>query len=127
MPGRTRQTASGPAETAAEKIYNIPGIEFNDPLSWRAGKPIPVSDLLDRLQRLAGEVRKYEEDAANRPGFVRLAQDLANTNLLGHRDKGIRAWTLACVVDLLQICAPNAPFNNTQLKVRRLRFQVMFI
>lgn len=117
MPSRLRNTAA--AETAQkEQRYDIPGLKFSDPLSWRAGKAIPVGDLLARLQKLAGELRNYDLDQVDSRTFTTLAQDLANANLLAHKDKGVRAWTVSCVVDVLRICAPDAPFIGGQLKVR---------
>jgi sister-chromatid-cohesion protein PDS5 len=115
MPTRLRNSVT--AEAQSEHHYDIPGLQFNDTLSWRAGKPIPVADLLTRLQRLGNELRNFDADQADSQSFTKLAHDLANANLLGHKDKGIRAWTLSCVVDVLRICAPDAPFIEGQLKV----------
>lgn len=116
MPGRLRNSAGQPSESSAKKRYNIPGIKFDEPLSWRAGKAIAVADLLSRLQKLQSELTTYDEDNVDHAAFTRLGLDLASTNLLGHKDRGVRAWAVACVVDLLRICAPDAPFSNSQLK-----------
>ncbi|KAJ4520447.1 Sister chromatid cohesion protein pds5 [Exophiala dermatitidis] len=114
MPPRQRHSA---AEAAQKEIrYNIPGLHFDETLSWRAGRPIPVADLLSRLQKLSGELRNYDLDEVDSRSFTTLAHDLANPNLLGHKDKGVRAWTVACIVDVLRICAPDAPFQVSQLK-----------
>jgi sister chromatid cohesion protein PDS5 len=119
MPSRLRNSAA--ADTVhKEPGYAIPGLQFDQTLSWRAGKAIPVGDLLTRLQKLAAELRNYDQDQVESRAFTTLAQDLANTNLLAHKDKGVRAWTLACVVDVLKICAPDAPFIQGQLKVASL-------
>ena len=115
MPGRKRTSVETIAE-ATTRNYNLPGINFDEPLSWRAGKAIAVADLLERLQSLQSELTNYEEDDVDRAAFARLGSDLASGNLLGHKDKGVRAWAVACVVDLLRICAPNAPFTGPQLK-----------
>ena len=115
MPGRKRTSAETTTQSTGRN-YTIPGIDFDEPLSWRAGKAIAVADLLERLQRLQGELANYEEDDVDRAAFATLGSDLASGNLLGHKDKGVRAWTVACVVDLLQICAPDAPFTGSQLK-----------
>ncbi|ETI27188.1 hypothetical protein G647_09871 [Cladophialophora carrionii CBS 160.54] len=115
MPSRLRNAAT--AETAqTEHRYDIPGLQFNEPLSWRAGKAIPVGDLLTRLQKLATELRNYDLDQVDSRAFTTLSQDLANANLLAHKDKGVRAWTVSCIVDVLKICAPDAPFIEGQLK-----------
>ena len=123
MPSRLRNTAT--AESAQKgHTYDIPGVQFNEPLTWRAGKPIPVGDLLTRLQKLAAELRNFDLDQVDSRAFTTLAHDLANANLLGHKDKGVRAWTASCVVDVLKICAPDAPFLEGQLKVRSILIQV---
>jgi sister-chromatid-cohesion protein PDS5 len=117
MPGRIRQaTATAAADQQADVQY-IPGLQFNESLTWRAGKAIPVADLLSRLQNLSQELKSLEQDQVDRTSFTRVAQDLASANLIGHKDKGIRAYTACCVVDILRLCAPDAPFKNAQLKV----------
>ncbi|KAK5050300.1 Sister chromatid cohesion protein pds5 [Exophiala sideris] len=115
MPTRSRNTAAAGA-AQKEHHYDIPGLKFDDSLTWRAGKPIPVADLLARLQKLAAELRNYDLDQVDSRAFTTLAHDLANANLLGHKDKGVRAWTVSCVVDVLKICAPDAPFVENELK-----------
>ena len=118
MPGRTRHAPPSVAEVIQkEDPKYIPGLAFNEPLTWRAGKAIPVADLLLRLQALAKELRKLDQDQLARTAFTRVAQDLVNPNLLGHKDKGVRAYVSCCVVDILRLCAPDAPFTNTQLRV----------
>ena len=119
MPVRSRHSAGQASEST--KVYNIPGFDFNEPLSWRPGKAIPVADLLSRLETLSNSLRSYEEDQFDPQIFAPLATDLANANLLGHKDKGVRAWALSCVVDLLKICAPDAPFSGVGLKVCHIR------
>ncbi|OQV02145.1 hypothetical protein CLAIMM_07386 [Cladophialophora immunda] len=115
MPTRLRNAAAAEAAQTPHR-YDIPGLQFDDSLTWRAGKPIAVGDLLTRLQKLAGQLRNYDLDQVDSRAFTTLAQDLANPNLLGHKDKGVRAWTVSCVVDVLKICAPDAPFVEAQLK-----------
>lgn len=117
MPSRLRN--AGPSADAAqpESRYHIPGLQYHDSLTWRAGKAIPIADLLNRLQKLGTELRNFDADQVDSRSFTTLAHDLANANLLGHKDKGIRAWTLSCIVDVLRICAPDAPFVESQLKV----------
>lgn len=117
MPGRLRQaTGTAAADPKLDAPY-IPGLQFNESLTWRAGKAIPVADLLSRLQNLSQELKALEQDQVERTAFTRVAQDLASANLIAHKDKGIRAYTACCVVDILRLCAPDAPFKNAQLKV----------
>jgi sister chromatid cohesion protein PDS5 len=117
MPGRIRQATTTAAADQQPGAPYIPGLQFNESLTWRAGKAIPVADLLSRLQNLSQELKSLEQDQVDRTSFTRVAQDLASANLIGHKDKGIRAYTACCVVDILRLCAPDAPFKNAQLKV----------
>ena len=95
----------------------MPGLQFNEPLSWRAGKPIPVADLLRRLQSLSEEMHEMDQEENERESFTKVAKELVNPNLLAHKDKGIRACTACCLVDILRLCAPDAPYTGPQLKV----------
>lgn len=118
MPPRLRDSGATANAAQKEHRYNIPGLSFGDTLTWRAGKPIAVADLLTRLQKLGNELRNFDDDQVDSRSFTTLAYDLANANLLGHKDKGVRAWIIACIVDVLRLCAPDAPFIEGQLKVR---------
>lgn len=92
-------------------------LAFNEPLSWRAGKPIPTGDLLRRLDALSNELREMDQEETDKDSLTKVAKELAGQNLLGHKDKGVRAFTACCLVDVLKLCAPDAPFTPTQLKV----------
>jgi sister-chromatid-cohesion protein PDS5 len=93
-------------------------LTFNEPLSWKAGRPIPTAELLRRLDTLATELREMDQEDVDKESFNDISKSLAAQNLLGHKDKGVRAFTACCLVDVLKICAPDAPFTPTQLKVR---------
>jgi sister-chromatid-cohesion protein PDS5 len=93
------------------------GLKFNEPLSWRAGKPIATSELLRRLETLAVELRDMEQEETDKESLTHVAKELAGQNLLAHKDKGVRAFAACCLVDILRICAPDAPFTATMLKV----------
>ncbi|PTU17242.1 hypothetical protein P175DRAFT_0467004 [Aspergillus ochraceoroseus IBT 24754] len=119
MPARTRQGPSVATEVV-ESEDPSPGLrclKFNEPLSWRVGRSaIPIADLLLRLQTLAQELRKFEQEEVEKDSLRKVSQELATAHLLGHKDKGVRAWTTCCIVDVLRLCAPDAPFTANQLK-----------
>ena len=98
----------------------LPGLQFKEPLTWRAGKPIAIGDLLRRLQALSKEMRLMDQEENDRKSFTHVAKELASPNLLAHKDKGVRAWTACCLVDILRLCAPDAPYTGPQLKVRQV-------
>lgn len=108
----------GAAEVVAEEP-ELGSLTFNEPLSWRAGKPIPTGELLRRLDALSSELREMDQEETDKDSLTKVAKELAGHNLLSHKDKGVRAFTACCLVDVLKICAPDAPFTPTQLKVTR--------
>ena len=114
----SRAATSAPTEMEVGILQrNMPGLQFKEDLSWRAGKPIAIADLLRRLQALHKEMRDMEQEENERESFTKVAKDLASPNLLAHKDKGVKAWTACCLVDLLRLCAPDAPYTGQQLKV----------
>lgn len=112
MPSRTRPPADAYEDTGLRSL------SFNQPLSWRVGRSaIPIADLLERLQTLAQELRKLEQEEIDKESLRKVSQELASAHLLAHKDKGVRAWATCCIVDVLRLCAPDAPFTRNQLKV----------
>lgn len=93
------------------------GLRFNESLSWRVGNPIAIADLLRRLQALAKELRELEQEDIPREAFTKVAKELVSPNLLAHKDKGVKAFVACCLVDILRLCAPDAPYTEQQLKV----------
>lgn len=94
-------------------------LNMQEPLSWKAGRAIPVADLLKRLQALSKELAVMDQDEEeDKEELMRPAKELAHSNLMSHKDKGVRAWTASCLVDMLRVFAPMAPYTGQQLKVR---------
>jgi sister chromatid cohesion protein PDS5 len=108
---------SAAAEVVEEDLQLI-GLKFNEPLSWRAGKAIPTAELLRRLEALSAELREMDQEQSDKDSLTKVAKELVGQNLIGHKDRGVRALTACCLVDVLKICAPDAPFTATQLRVR---------
>ncbi|KAL8723048.1 MAG: hypothetical protein Q9225_000590 [Loekoesia sp. 1 TL-2023] len=104
------------AVTEVEEPHTMAGLQFNEPLSWRAGKAIPVAELLKRLNALSKEMEKMEQEENDRESFTKVAKELVSPNLLGHKDKGVKALTASCFVDILRLCAPDAPYTEQQLR-----------
>lgn len=115
MPTRSRHAAE--ADEQQETPSGGQKLQFNEPLSWRAGKPIAIAELLRRLSTLSTELRGMEQGMVDKDSLVKVAKELAGHHLLAHKDKGVRAWTACCLVDILGLCAPDAPYTAAQLKV----------
>lgn len=106
-----------PAAVAPLVEPSLPTLTFDEPLSWRAGKAIPTAELLRRLGALAAELAELDQEETDKASLSKVAKELCSPNLLNHKDRGVRAFAAACLVDVLKICAPDAPFTPSQLKV----------
>jgi sister chromatid cohesion protein PDS5 len=94
-------------------------LKFNEELSWRPAKPIPTGTLIPRLERLSAELSEFDQGAVNLDSIKDVAEKLAHRHLLQHKDKGVKAYTACCLVDILRLYVPDAPFTSDQLKVSR--------
>jgi sister-chromatid-cohesion protein PDS5 len=92
-------------------------LSFKQPLVGRPGKQISVADLLTRLKTLLDELRTIDQEEAHRDSLMPVAQELAHQSLLQHKDNGVRAWAVCCIVDMLKLFAPDAPYPASKLKV----------
>ena len=91
-------------------------LQFDEALTWRPGKQIQVTELLRRLKALSEELGSLDQEEADRESLVPKAQELASTLLISHRDKGVKAYALLCIVEMFRLLAPNAPYKSGQLK-----------
>ncbi|KAK3692723.1 armadillo-type protein [Podospora appendiculata] len=108
--------SSAPEEEEQEQESEMVTLQFKEPLTWRPGKPIPIDQLLKRLDRLSKELAEMDQEVTDASSLTKVAKEVASHQLLNHKDKGVRAYTACCVVDILRLCAPDAPFTPTQLK-----------
>lgn len=121
MAPRRSAAAAAAAAEADEQDQDAGSVklQFNEPLTWRPGRPIPVDTLLKRLDRLTKELSEMDQETTDQASLAQVAKEAASHQLLNHKDKGVRAYTACCVVDILRLCAPDAPFTPSQLKVWR--------
>jgi sister-chromatid-cohesion protein PDS5 len=114
------RTRDEPAEEGNQDMEeDLVTLQFDEPLSWRAGKPIPTGTLLGRLEKLSKELVDMDQDTVDKESLTKVAKELASHNLLAHKEAGVKAYTAACLVDILKLCAPDAPFTPSQLKVSK--------
>ncbi|KAK4227942.1 armadillo-type protein [Podospora fimiseda] len=109
-----RSAAAEPEEQ--EEEGDLVALKFNEPLTWRAGKAIALDTLLRRLSTLAKELEEMDQEVTDTNSLTKIAKEVASHQLLTHKDKGVRAYAACCVVDILKLCAPDAPFTPTQMK-----------
>lgn len=104
-----------------EEQHGLKKLTFKQPLVGRPGKQVSVGDLLTRLKTLLDELRTIDQEEAHRDSLMPVAQELAHQSLLQHKDNGVRAWTVCCIVDMLKLFAPDAPYPASKLKVGQIR------
>jgi sister-chromatid-cohesion protein PDS5 len=94
------------------------------PLVPKGNKPITTAELIKRLTSLSNQLSETtQENAAVRGQLEKaIAAQLVDRALIQHKDKGVRSYVAVCIVEALRICAPDAPFSASQLKVRRVFF-----
>lgn len=111
---RTRDEAP---EEEDQEMEDLVALQFDEPLSWRAGKPIATGELLRRLEKLSQELVDMDQETVDKDSLTKVAKELASHNLLAHKEGGVKAFSASCLVDILKLCAPDAPFTPSQLKV----------
>ncbi|KAI0875113.1 armadillo-type protein [Hypoxylon argillaceum] len=103
-------------EDDQEMEEELVSLQFKEQLSWRAGKPIATGELLRRLEKLSKELADMDQETVDKDSLHGVAKDLASHHLLAHKEPGVKAYVAACLVDILKLCAPEAPFTPKQLK-----------
>ncbi|KAK1537015.1 uncharacterized protein CCOS01_02335 [Colletotrichum costaricense] len=114
---RARDEPQEEVEVEEEQGEELVSLQFDEELTWKPGKPIPTTELLNRLQALAEELGGLDQDTTEVESLNDVAHALGQRNLLAHKDKGVRAYTAVCIADILRLCAPDAPFTADQTKM----------
>ncbi|KAH7170509.1 armadillo-type protein [Dactylonectria macrodidyma] len=107
-----------PAQASEQEAEGeLHSLQFNDELSWRPAKPISTGVLLSRLERLSRELADLDQGSTDLESLRDVASKLGHRNLLQHRDRGVKAYTACCLVDILRLYVPDAPLTDDQLKM----------
>ncbi|GAA5863155.1 hypothetical protein JCM8547_002814 [Rhodosporidiobolus lusitaniae] len=73
-------------------------------------------ELVKRLSALHHQLRDFDQDHVDTASLDQVAKDLVHPSLLLHKDKGVKAYAGACLVDILRLYAPDAPYTPNELK-----------
>ncbi|KAG5933666.1 hypothetical protein E4U53_000919 [Claviceps sorghi] len=117
VPETETLAAAGQQEDDDEEELEQRSLDFDEELSWRPAKPIASATLLDRLERLSKELADFDQGGVRLDSLKDVAASLAHRNLLQHKDRGVKAYTACCLVDILRLFVPDAPFTDDQLKM----------
>lgn len=74
------------------------------------------ADLIKNLTAVHEQLSTMSQEPSERPVHLQsIVSQLASKRLLKHSDREIRLLTACCLVDILRIYAPEAPFNEQEL------------
>ncbi|KAL8280687.1 hypothetical protein RQP46_007010 [Phenoliferia psychrophenolica] len=96
------------SRTEPEKV----SLSFSQPLS----KGVTASELVKRLKQLYLELADIDQDLIDTESLNAVAKDLIQPFLLLHKEKGVKAFLACCLVDILRLYAPEAPYTQPELK-----------
>ena len=107
QPGQQQDDDDMDIDNEEEEEVGRASLRHNDPLTWKAGKPIPVATLLGRLKGLSQELRPMQQGDVVRPALEKKVTELTSSLLLAHKDYGIKVYTLLCIVEMMRLLAPD--------------------
>lgn len=105
------------SENDDDEEVELRSLNFNQELSWRPAKPIPTATLIKRLEALSKELSELDQGATDLDSLKNVAKHLGHRNLIQHKDHGVKAYTACCLVDILRLFVPDAPYSDDQLQV----------
>ncbi|KAJ9093577.1 hypothetical protein QFC19_008306 [Naganishia cerealis] len=75
-----------------------------------------IDALHKKLKDLHEKLKNLEQDVTDLKSLNAVSKELINSTLLLHRDKGVKAYVACCLVDVLRLFAPDAPYSDAQIK-----------
>lgn len=63
------------------------------------------------------EISELDQDSIDANSLHGVAKQLLDKSLLLHKDKQVKALVASSFIDILRLCAPDAPYTLSELKV----------
>ena len=80
------------------------------------GRAVRKGDLIIRLNALHKSLNELSQDPNDLPtDLPATAAQLVSPKILGHSDKDVRLLSACCIVDVLRVFAPEAPFCDEEM------------
>ena len=75
------------------------------------------SEFISHLSKLHSYLSNLEQDCSKPIGLDAVASQLVSNRVLCNDDKEVRLIAVCCIVDMLRLFAPNAPFSQPEFKI----------
>ncbi|OMJ17093.1 Sister chromatid cohesion protein pds5 [Smittium culicis] len=82
-----------------------------------AKKLISTQDLLPELKKITKELSIIDQESVDTRSLTSVAKQLISNKITDHQNHSVQAYAACCLVDILRLFAPEAPYNNQELDV----------
>ncbi|KAI8992505.1 armadillo-type protein [Pilobolus umbonatus] len=79
-------------------------------------RAIKVADLTPLLMQLHVDLKHLEQEAVDKSSLEKVAKELIHEQLLKNKNKTVKALIACCLADILRLYAPEAPYDNAELR-----------
>ncbi|KAJ1949502.1 Sister chromatid cohesion protein pds5, partial [Linderina macrospora] len=79
-------------------------------------KTVAVSELFKQLKRLSKELNALEQETVDTQSLDAVTKQMLAASLLKHKEPGVISYVACCIADLLRLYAPEAPYNDSEIK-----------
>lgn len=108
-----KKAAAAPVEPPKQRLVLEGALHHSS--SSKGGAAGSHAELVKRLTSVHDQLRDFDQDTVDTSSLDRCAQELVDPTLLLHKDKSVKALVAACIVDILRLYAPEAPYTPAQL------------
>ncbi|KZT00644.1 uncharacterized protein LAESUDRAFT_687811 [Laetiporus sulphureus 93-53] len=88
-------------------------LKFHDKLVSRV---LSTDALQKKLKVLHAELAEMDQEHVDVSSLSTVREELINTSIILHKDRGVKAYAACCLADLLRLYAPDAPYTHSELR-----------
>ncbi|TFK20656.1 cohesin-associated protein Pds5 [Coprinopsis marcescibilis] len=88
-------------------------LEFREKL---VGKGLSTDALLKKMKTLHDQLAGLDQEHVDVTSLGTARKELIHTNILLHKDRGVKAYAACCLADILRLYAPDAPYTQPELR-----------
>ncbi|PVU88709.1 hypothetical protein BB559_005438 [Furculomyces boomerangus] len=84
-------------------------------------KLVPTQELFNELKKTSKELSLLDQEYVDARSLKDVAKQLVSNLIISHQSQAVQAYSACCLVDILRLFAPEAPYNDSELdKIFRL-------